>query len=53
MTAFYAEFYNLDPYLATSISEDVAHGDADRILPIDATARPLPDLIANCQLRWA
>jgi hypothetical protein len=30
MTAFYAEFYNLDPYLATRISEDVAHGDSDR-----------------------
>ncbi len=28
----------------------VVHGDADRILPIDATARRLPDLIADCQL---
>lgn len=28
----------------------VVHGDADRILPIDATARRLPALIADCQL---
>ena len=28
----------------------VLHGDADRILPIDATARRLPDLIADCEL---
>jgi pimeloyl-ACP methyl ester carboxylesterase len=28
----------------------VVHGDADRILPIDATARRLPDLIADCRL---
>jgi non-heme chloroperoxidase len=28
----------------------VVHGDADRILPIDATARRLPELIADCQL---
>ncbi|MBN1528906.1 MAG: alpha/beta hydrolase [Thermoleophilaceae bacterium] len=28
----------------------VIHGDADRILPIDATARRLPDLIADCEL---
>lgn len=28
----------------------IVHGDADRILPIDATARRLPDLIADCQL---
>jgi non-heme chloroperoxidase len=28
----------------------VVHGDADRILPIDATARRLPDLIADCEL---
>ncbi len=28
----------------------VVHGDADRILPIDATARRLPDLIADCTL---
>jgi non-heme chloroperoxidase len=28
----------------------VVHGDADRILPIDATARRLPDLIADCHL---
>ena len=28
----------------------VVHGDADRILPIDATARRLPDLIANSEL---
>ena len=28
----------------------VVHGDADRILPIDATARRLPSLIADCEL---
>jgi pimeloyl-ACP methyl ester carboxylesterase len=28
----------------------VVHGTADRILPIDATARRLPDLIADCTL---
>ena len=28
----------------------VVHGDADRILPIDATARRLPELIVDCQL---
>ncbi len=28
----------------------VVHGTADRILPIDATARRLPDLIADCRL---
>ncbi len=28
----------------------VVHGDADRVLPIDATARRLPDLIADCRL---
>lgn len=28
----------------------VVHGDADRILPIGATARRLPALIADCQL---
>jgi non-heme chloroperoxidase len=28
----------------------VLHGDADRILPIDSTARRLPDLIADCTL---
>jgi non-heme chloroperoxidase len=28
----------------------VVHGDADRILPIDATARRLPELIADCEL---
>jgi non-heme chloroperoxidase len=28
----------------------VVHGDADRILPIDATARRLPGLIADCEL---
>jgi non-heme chloroperoxidase len=28
----------------------VVHGDADRILPIDATARRLPDLIAGSEL---
>jgi non-heme chloroperoxidase len=28
----------------------VVHGDADRILPIDATARRLPELIADCRL---
>ena len=28
----------------------VVHGDADRVLPIDATARLLPDLIADCRL---
>jgi pimeloyl-ACP methyl ester carboxylesterase len=28
----------------------VVHGTADRILPIDATARRLPDLIAECTL---
>ena len=28
----------------------IVHGDADRILPIDATARRLPALIADCQL---
>jgi non-heme chloroperoxidase len=28
----------------------VIHGTADRVLPIDATARLLPDLIADCRL---
>jgi pimeloyl-ACP methyl ester carboxylesterase len=28
----------------------VVHGDADRILPIDSTARRLPELIADCEL---
>lgn len=28
----------------------VVHGDADRILPIDSTARRLPELIADCVL---
>ncbi len=28
----------------------IMHGTADRILPIDATARRLPDLIADCRL---
>jgi non-heme chloroperoxidase len=28
----------------------VVHGDADRILPIDSTARRLPELIADCTL---
>ena len=28
----------------------VIHGDADRVLPIDATARLLPDLIADATL---
>jgi pimeloyl-ACP methyl ester carboxylesterase len=28
----------------------VVHGNADRILPIDATARRLPELIADCIL---
>ena len=28
----------------------VVHGDADRVLAIDATARRLPDLIADCRL---
>jgi non-heme chloroperoxidase len=27
----------------------VVHGDADRILPIDSTARRLPELIADCE----
>jgi non-heme chloroperoxidase len=82
LTAFYADFYNLDQLLGTRISDEVVrdsftvaaaasavgtaacpptwitdfrddlpaidvptlviHGDADRILPIDATARRLP-----------
>jgi non-heme chloroperoxidase len=90
LTAFYADFYNLDDYLGKRISDEVVrdswnvaagagavatvscpptwttdfrrdlpkidvptlvvHGDADRILPIDATARRLPDLIADCRL---
>ena len=28
----------------------VVHGTEDRILPIDSTARRLPDLIADCTL---
>jgi non-heme chloroperoxidase len=90
LTAFYADFYNLDDYLGKRISDEVVrdswnvaagagavgtvscpptwitdfrqdlpkidvptlvvHGDADRILPIDATARRLPALIADCRL---
>jgi non-heme chloroperoxidase len=90
LTAFYADFYNLDDYLGERISDEVVrdswtvaagagavgtvscpptwitdfrqdlpkidvptlvvHGDADRILPIDATARRLPALIADCRL---
>jgi non-heme chloroperoxidase len=90
LTAFYADFYNLDDYLGERISDEVVrdswnvaagagaiatvacpptwitdfrqdlpkidvptlvvHGDADRVLPIDATARRLPDLIADCRL---
>jgi non-heme chloroperoxidase len=90
LTAFFADFYNLDELLGSRISEEVVrdswnvavgaspvgtaacpptwttdfrddlpkidvptlvvHGDADRILPIDATARRLPDLIADCEL---
>jgi non-heme chloroperoxidase len=90
LTAFYADFYNLDDSLGKRISDEVVrdswnvaagagavgtvscpptwitdfrqdlpkidvptlvvHGDADRILPIDATARRLPDLIADCRL---
>jgi non-heme chloroperoxidase len=90
LSAFYADFYNLDEYLGKRISDEVVrdswnvaagasavatvscpptwitdfrqdlpknnvptlvvHGDADRILPIDATARRLPDLIADCRL---
>jgi non-heme chloroperoxidase len=90
LTAFYADFYNLDDYLGNRISDEVVrdswnvaasagaigtvscpptwltdfrqdlpridvptlvvHGDADRILPIDATARRLPDLIPDCRL---
>jgi non-heme chloroperoxidase len=90
LTAFYADFYNLDDYLGQRISDEVVrdswnvaagagavgtvscpptwitdfrqdlpkidvptlvvHGDADRILPIDATARRLPALIADCRL---
>jgi non-heme chloroperoxidase len=90
LTAFYADFYNLDDLLGTRISDEVVrdswnvaagaspvataacpptwitdfradlpridvptlvvHGTADRILPIDATARRLPELIADCRL---
>jgi non-heme chloroperoxidase len=90
LTAFYADFYNLDDYLGKRISDEVVrdswnvaagasavgtvscpptwitdfrrdlpkidvptlvvHGDADRILPIDVTARRLPALIADCRL---
>jgi non-heme chloroperoxidase len=90
LTAFYADFYNLDDYLGKRISDEVVrdswnvaagagavgtvscpptwitdfrqdlpkidvptlvvHGDVDRILPIDATARRLPALIADCRL---
>jgi len=90
LTAFYADFYNLDDYLGKRISDEVVrdswnvaagagavgtescpptwitdfrqdlpkidvptlvvHGDADRILPIDATARRLPALIADSRL---
>ena len=90
LTAFYADFYNLDELLGTRISDEVVrdswnvaagaspvgtaacpptwvtdfrddlpkidvptlvvHGTADRILPIDATARRLPELIADCRL---
>ncbi len=47
------------PTWITDFREDVAkidvptlvvHGDADRVLPIEATARRLPDLIADCRL---
>jgi pimeloyl-ACP methyl ester carboxylesterase len=90
LTAFYADFYNLDQLLGSRITEEVVrdswnvaagasavgtaacpptwitdfrpdlpaidvptlivHGDADRILPIDATARRLPALIADSEL---
>jgi pimeloyl-ACP methyl ester carboxylesterase len=90
LSAFYADFYNLDELLGTRISDEVVrdswnvaagaspvataacpptwitdfrgdlpkidvptlvvHGTADRILPIDATARRLPELIADCRL---
>jgi non-heme chloroperoxidase len=90
LTAFYADFYNLDELLGKRISDEVVrdswnvaagasaigtvscpptwitdfrpdlpkidvptlvvHGTADRILPIDATARRLPQLIADCRL---
>jgi non-heme chloroperoxidase len=90
LTAFYADFYNLDETRGTRISHEVVrdswnvaaaasaiatvscpptwitdfrrdlpkldvptlvlHGDADRILPIDATARRLTALIADSEL---
>jgi pimeloyl-ACP methyl ester carboxylesterase len=61
LTGFYADVYDLDELLGTRISDRddlpridvptlVVHGTADRILPIDATARRLPDLIADCTL---
>lgn len=90
LTAFYADFYNLDENLGERISDEVVHdswnvaagagaiatmsaprtwvtdfradlpkidvptlivhGTADRILPIDATARRLPNLIAGSEL---
>jgi non-heme chloroperoxidase len=90
LTAFYADFYNLDETRGTRISDEVVrdswnvaaaasaiatvscpptwitdfrrdlpkldvptlvlHGDADRILPIDATARRLTALIADTEL---
>jgi pimeloyl-ACP methyl ester carboxylesterase len=90
LTAFYADFYNLDETLGNRISEDVVrdswnvgagasaagtlacpptwvtdfradlakidvptlavHGDADRLLPIEATARRLPEFIADCEV---
>ena len=90
LTAFYADFYNLDENLGERISEEVVrdswnvaagagavatmsapptwvtdfrgdlpkidvptlivHGTADRILPIDATARRLPNLITGSEL---
>ena len=90
LTAFYADFYNLDELLGMRITEEVVrdswnvaaaasavgtaacpptwiddfrsdlakidvptlavHGDADRLLPIAATARRLPEFVADCEV---